>query len=439
MHTDGYTVGMNVAIVGFEVEGKSALTYWQNKGADVTVCDQDPDKKVPEGVKKQLGPNYLDNLDRFDLIVRTVGMHPRKILEKNPGVADKIATNLDEFLKVCPTNNIIGVTGTKGKGTTSTLIFKMLEASGRHAFLGGNYGIPAFSFLPQLTEDSWVVLELSSFMLYDIKHSPHIAVCLMVVPEHLDWHENAEDYYRAKSNLFAHQNKDDIAIYYAENSDSHKIASASPGKKLTYYAPPGAHVKDGQIVINETVLCHTDELKLLGAHNWQNACAAATVFWQIEQNPEPIRQVLTTFTGLEHRLEFVREVDGVRYYDDSFGTTPETAQVAIQAFQEPKVVILGGSDKGAAFDELAKTVTTSNVRQVVVIGQMADKITEALHRAGFTAIIRGGETMPAIVDTCKTVAQKGDVVLLSTACASFDMFENYKDRGNQFKAAVQNL
>src|SRR5690606_15031786 len=152
-----------------------------------------------------------------------------KILEKNPGVADKITTNLDEFLKVCPTRNVIGVTGTKGKGTTSTLILKMLQASGKHAFLGGNYGIPAFSFLPELTADSWVVLELPSYMLYDITRSPHIGVCVMVVPEHLDWHGDAEDYFQSKSNLFARQTPDDIAIYYADNENSKRIASSGQG------------------------------------------------------------------------------------------------------------------------------------------------------------------------------------------------------------------
>lgn len=430
---------MNVAIVGFEVEGKSALAYWQGKGAAVTVCDQDPHKEVPEGVAKRLGPDYLDNLEEFDVIVRTVGMHPRKILEKNPSVANKITTNLDEFLKVCPTKNIIGVTGTKGKGTTSTLILKMLQAAGKDAYLGGNYGIPAFSFLPQLAEESWVVLELSSFMLYDIKHSPHIAVCLMVAPEHLDWHSDAEDYLRAKSNLFVHQNNDDIAIYYAENEDSKRIASAGDGQKIPYYAAPGAFVDGDEIKIDDTVLCKTGDIKLLGQHNWQNVCAAATAFWQVEHNTSAVQQAVSSFTGLEHRLEFVREVNGVKYYNDSFGTTPETAQVAIEAFEQPKVIILGGSDKGASFDNLARTVASSNVRKVVVIGTMAEKITRALQNAGFTEIVPGGETMQQIVKTCENIAQPGDIVLLSTGCASFGLFKDYKDRGEQFKAAVNAL
>jgi UDP-N-acetylmuramoylalanine--D-glutamate ligase len=161
--------------------------------------------------------------------------------------------------------------------------------------------------------------------------------------------------------------------------------------------------------------------------------------WQVTQTPDAIRQVLTTFTGLEHRLEFVREIDGVKYYDDSFGTTPETAQVAVEALPQPKVLILGGADKGSTYDELAKTVAGAKIRKVVVIGKMANKITEALHAAGFTDITPGGGSMKEIIETCRAVAQKGDVVLLSTACTSFDMFKDYKDRGSQFKQIVHDL
>jgi UDP-N-acetylmuramoylalanine--D-glutamate ligase len=432
---------MQVAIVGFGVEGQSALPYWQGKGADVTVCDQNEHIEVPAGVKIQLGPNYLDNLGRFDVIVRTVGMHPNVILKQNPGVQDKITTNLDEFLKVCPTKNIIGVTGTKGKGTTSTLILNMLEAAGKHAFLGGNYGIPAFTFLPQLTEDSWVVLELSSYMLYDIKHSPHIGVCLMVQPEHLDWHGDTDDYFRAKSNLFAHQTEQDIAIYFADNLDSHKIASNSPGRKITYYAEPGAYVKDGNIMIDETVLCRTDELKLLGKHNWQNVCAAVTAFWQVAQVPDAIREVLTTFTGLPHRLEFVREVDGVRYYNDSFGSDPYATMAAIDAIPGHKVVIVGGYERMIPLENFAEHVkNVHDVRSLLLIGQSAARVAEALQKIDFNNFrISTAKTMKEVVAEARELTQKGDALVLSPGFASFDMFKNFEDRGLQFKQVVHDL
>jgi UDP-N-acetylmuramoylalanine--D-glutamate ligase len=434
---------MKVAIVGFEVEGKSALPYWLERGADITVCDQDPDKKVPEGVKRQLGTDYLKDLDRFDVIVRTVGMHPKIILEKNPGVKDKITTNLDEFLRVSPTENIIGVTGTKGKGTTSTLIVKMLEAAGKHVFLGGNYGIPAFSFLPKLTKNSWVVLELSSFMLYDIRHSPHIGVCLMVQPEHLDWHGDADDYFRSKANLFAHQTPHDVAIYYAENTMSHKIASHSPGDKIAYYDEPGAYIHDGKVMIDQTELCKTSELKLLGKHNWQNVCAAVTAVWQVVQAPDAIRKVLITFTGLPHRLEFVAEMDGVKYYNDSFASDPYASEAAIKAIPGNKVLILGGWDKRQlSLDHLASTVKahSGEIRTAILIGESAERLAKAFKAADFTNFkLSPAKTMGEIVAEARAHAKKGDAVVLSPGFPSFDMFKDFEDRGLQFKQTVHNL
>lgn len=239
--------------------------------------------------------------------------------------------------------------------------------------------------------------------------------------------------------MFEHQTPQDLAIYFARNDLSKRIASYSHGLKIPYYAEPGAFVQDGMIRIANYDVCETSELKLLGTHNWQNVCAALTVVWQITQNVPAIRTVLTSFSGLEHRLEFVREVGGVRYYDDSFGTTPETAIVAIESFKAPKVLILGGTDKGAPFDELAEAVANDNVRQVITIGTTAPAIEAALRAAHYETITPGGSTMNDIVHAAQAAAQPGDVVLLSTACASFDMFQDYKDRAAQFVAAVQTL
>lgn len=430
---------MKVAIIGFDTEGTVSYEFFKAQGAEITICDQKTDISIPSGVNSQLGDSYLDNLDRFDQIVRTPGLHPTKILAKNPGVIDKITSQSNIFFEQSPTNNIIAVTGTKGKGTTSSLITKMLEAAGKSVFLGGNIGLPPLTFLDKLTPDSWVVLELSSFQLIDLKQSPHIATVLMVEPEHLDWHEDFEEYIAAKQQLFIHQKSDDIAIYYAKNENSLSIADASEGTLLPYYEKPGATIENNNIVIDGQIICATSELKLLGEHNWQNACAATTTVWQVTQDITAIKSTLTSFSGLEHRLEFVRELNGVTYYDDSFGTTPETAIVAIKAFAEPKVVILGGSDKGVAFDSLARTVAGGNVRSVVAIGKMGPVISTALQKIGFTDIIQGADTMTEIVQQAQSAAQSGDVVLLSTACASFDMFRNYKDRAEQFTQAVRAL
>jgi UDP-N-acetylmuramoylalanine--D-glutamate ligase len=432
---------MKIAILGYDVEGRSSYEYFAAQGGhELTILDQKTDVELPPGVDSVLGENYLDDLDRFDLIVRTAGLPPSQILENNPGVANKITTHINEFFKASPTGNIIGVTGTKGKGTTSSLIAKMLEADGKQVELGGNIGTPPLSFLSELTSDSWVVLELSSFQLIDLRQSPHIAVCLMITPEHLNWHPDINEYTEAKSQLFAHQTQADLAIYFAENELSTLIAGSSHGQKIPYYTPPGAWLNDGQVTIDDQVVCSVDELKLLGRHNWQNVCAALTAVWQVSKNTEAFRSVLTTFTGLPHRLELVREFDGAKYYDDSFGTTPETAMVAIEAFSQPKIVILGGRGKGVPFDDLARSVAgDESVKSVVTIGEAGPEIADKLRENGFQKIILGGPTMGKIVEQAREQAAPGNVVLLSPACASFDMFKDYKDRAEQFVKAVQAL
>jgi UDP-N-acetylmuramoylalanine--D-glutamate ligase len=217
------------------------------------------------------------------------------------------------------------------------------------------------------------------------------------------------------------------------------IASASEGELIPYYENPGAFVKDKTMVIESQNICEVSEVALLGKHNWQNICAAVTAVWQVTQNMKAIRSVIKSFKGMEHRLEFVREIDGVSYYDDSFGTTPETAIVAIEAFDQPKIVILGGSDKGSKYTKLAKAVSNNNVKKVLLIGQMAAAIKSELDKVGFADYIDGGSSMKEMIDIARKNASKDDVVLLSTGCASFDMFKNYKDRGEQFKKSVQAL
>lgn len=434
---------MNIAILGFARDGQAAFEHWNTADNQLTICDQDPAVQVPAGAASQLGPDYLKDLARFDLLVRSAGLSPAAITAANPQAPDilsKVTGNIDEFYRCSPSRQIIGVTGTKGKGTTCTLLAKFLEAAGRRVHLGGNIGIPALELLKNdIQPDDWVVLEQSSFQLVDQQHSPHIAVCLMVVPEHLNWHTDLRDYHQAKQQLFARQTADDIAIYNAQNPVSQQLASSSKGQQIPYLEQPGAYVAGDKIMINEVIVCQTSDVKLLGAHNLENVCAAITAFWQISQDAAAIKQVLTSFAGLPHHLELVRNLNGVAYYDDSFGTTPETAIVALQAFSEPKVIILGGSDKGASYNELAKVVTSNNVRAAVLIGDTAPAIEKALHQAGFDKTVAGGQTIGQIIKTAQAQAQTGDVVILSPACASFGLFTDYKDRGQQFQAAVKSL
>lgn len=436
---------MKVAILGYRVEGQVSAEYWHGLGHKITVCDADTSLKIPKKYESRLGAEYLKDLQEYDLIVRTAGLNPKKIMAANPEhpeIKEQITTSLNEFMAKCPTSNTIGVTGTKGKGTTSTLIAKMLEASGQTVHLGGNIGVAPLKLLPKIKKSDWVVLELSSFQLSDISQAPHIAVCLMVAAEHLDWHDDLEDYTLAKANLFRRQKSVDTAVYFAENELSRQIAANSPGKKVPYFKSPGAFVnRDGMVVLgyNHQEVIHRSKVKLLGEHNLQNVCAALTTVQEALGSIDKAIAVLHSFKGLEHRLELVRTFEGVKYYDDSFGTTPETAIVAMQAFTEPKVMILGGSDKGASFEELTDEVVTGNVRHVVAIGKTGPAIAALLRQKGYDTLTEGKDTMSAVVRAAKSAAKKGDVVLLSTGCASFGLFKDYKDRGNQFKLTVKSL
>lgn len=439
-NSGGYDVGMRVAIIGFGVEGRVSARYFTGRGHQVTICDQSASVRVPKLYGSQLGDGYLRDLERFDLIVRSAGIAPHAILDQNPTVGSKMTTAINEFLQHSPTKHVIGITGTKGKGTTSTLTAKILEATGETVWLAGNIGRSPLEFIDAIKPEDWVVLELSSFQLIDVQYSPHIATCLMVVPEHLNWHADMNDYTAAKSRLFTYQTSDDVAVYFSENNLSSTLSLAGAGKKVPYYRPPGAWINGNMVTIDGLEVCTTAELKLIGKHNWQNVCAAITTVWQAGvRDIHAVRSVITSFSGLEHRLEFVRELNGVSYYDDSFGTTPETAIVAIEAFRQPKVVILGGSDKGATYDELAKAVAQNDVRAALLIGEQAEKIKTALNAVGFSACTHGGTTMSEIVANAKAAARSGDAVLLSTGCASFGLFKDYKDRGDQFKSAVMTL
>jgi len=442
---------MNVAILGYAVDGISAANYWHKKGANISICDQNADLEIPEYATAKLGSEYLINLDQFDLLVRTPGLFPGDILAanpENPNILDKVTTGINEFFAQCPAP-IIGVTGTKGKGTTCTLIYKILENAGKKVFLGGNIGNSPLDFISDVTPDSWVILELSNFQLIDFKYAPKIGVCLMLAPEHQDWHETVEQYYDTKKNLFANQNQDGITVYNSLNEISKRVASTSRGHLIPYFVPEenvspeiktGSYVEGESIFMQETKICDTKDVTLLGRHNLENVCAAIAAVWQIiDGDIETIVKVLHDFSGMEHRIEFVRELDNIKYYNDSFATTPEATIAAIKAFDQPKVVILGGHDKGIPFFDVVDEVVRSNIRRAIIIGDTGEKFIELLVKRGFDKITLGGNTMTEIVEAAKNAAEPGDVILLSTACASFGLFKNYKDRGNQFKEVVNSL
>jgi len=475
-----------VAVLGLGVEGLSSVRFLVKNGARVTVLDQKNEKELipllrhsgnpsadgasritngqrdsgqarmtsfertPEVVG---GENYLKDLEKFDVIVRSPGVKRNlsEILtaEKN-GVVITSQTKI--FFDLCPCP-IIGVTGTKGKGTTATLIYEMLKRQTFDAYLGGNIGKPPFEFLDKLDSKSWVVLELSSFQLQDLTRSPHIAVMLMTTSEHLDYHKDTNEYVDAKRNILRFQKEQDFAIinkdYPASNeSDSHtsaKVFRISREREVR----EGCFVKDGIVKLKINSALQNEKLKIIdtkdillpGKHNLENVCAAVMAALIAGVSKENIVKVLKTFRGLEHRLELVGEINGVRYYDDSFSTTPETAIAAIKSFKNPEILILGGSSKGSDFSELGRVVSNAkNIKAIIGIGVEWKRIKAQfrIQNSEFI-IVEGVKDMKTIVAAASKIARPGDVVLLSPACASFDMFENYKDRGKQFKKQVFNL
>jgi UDP-N-acetylmuramoylalanine--D-glutamate ligase len=424
---------LKVAILGYGVEGQSAYHYWSKLGADITICDSKRDLELPDGVKHKLGSKYLDGLEKYDLLVRSPGIRPDTVIAMRP-----MTSVTREFMKQSPAP-IIGVTGTKGKGTTSTLITKMLEAAGKKVWLGGNIGVPALDLLGKVRPTGWVVLELSSFQLMDTSQSPHIGIILMTAQDHLDWHTSRDEYLHAKEAIFRYQKADDIAVYFAQNPDSARLAKESRGTRIPYGSPEGAFVKNEEIWYREQKVCDVADVALLGRHHLENVCAAITAVWQIAPDKKAITKALREFKGLPHRLELVGTVHGVRYFDDSIATTPETTMAAIRAFKDPKVIIVGGSDKGADFAELAEVVLSEKVAAVIAVGTTAPKITAALDKVGYKKYLTGLTDMTQIVEAAHEAAPDGAVVLLAPGCASFDMFASYADRGDQFRAAVSGL
>ncbi len=429
--------GKKIAVIGEGLEGKSSAEFLKKHGAKVEVRD-----------KKQ-GEHYLDGLDEFDLIVRSPGIKLSELITYNSElIIPKVTSQIKIFFDLCPAG-IIGVTGTKGKGTTSSLIFEMLKADGREVYLGGNIGVPPLEFLDKLNAGSWVVLELSSFQLQDLTKSPHIAVILMITSEHLDYHKDINEYIEAKRNILNHQKLGDFAIINRDYLASNESDLHTEGK--VYYISREREVEEGcfalgnQIILrvngNTIPVVDTRELLLRGDHNHENACAAVMGAYLAGVRVGTIASVLKTFKGLEHRLELVDTINGVEYFNDSFSTIPETTIAAIQAFKEPEILLLGGSSKNSDFTELGSVISSrDNIKAIIVIGVEWARIKEKIKDLkSATMVIEGAQNMHQMVAAASKIAVPGDVVLLSPAAASFDKFKNYKDRGNQFKEEVKKL
>lgn len=479
-----------IAVLGLGIENLALADYLLDRGRHITVCDSRERAALGErydllarrNVDFRLGPGYLDHLDDFEVVYRSPGLplfEPNLVRAAEAGVYVTSAMRL--FVELCPCT-IIGVTGSKGKGTTASLIHRILQISQAKvdglAYLGGNIGVAPFQFYRDLRPDDVVVLELSSFQLEDMDRSVDIAVITNITEDHLaaadplnpNYHKSRADYVSAKTNIYRHQDSNDIVILNYDDPTSRELSAAVPGQLMLYGSEPqscgawfvpksagggcgdcgdcgggGASGASGGYEIwwnvsgEKELLTVSDRIQVRGLHNLANICAAALAAYAAGADKESIIVGIESFTGLEHRLEYCGTFRGVEYYDDSFATNPDPTIIALRAFDEPVVLIAGGADKGADYSLLAEEIVKRNIRALLVIGITGPKIRAAVEDAAkrlnrpLPDIIDGGANMAEIVQNAAAKAQPGDVVLLSTACASFGMFPNYKVRGNQFK------
>lgn len=429
---------MKIALLGYGVEGESAYKYYSGiySGAEFFIYDNAEVSKyeIPEGVEFIGNAKDFHDIDA-DIVVKTPAITPENVSSRG-----KITSVTREFFDVCP-GRIIGVTGTKGKGTTCTLIAKILEASGKKVWLVGNIGMPALDILSQVQEDDIIVYELSSFQLWDVDKSPETAIVLLVEPDHLNIHSSMEDYVEAKANIAKYQKPSDNMIYHPSNPKSLEIAQLSPGNKQRYCTPEGAYIKDGNIIIADQTICSASDVALLGEHNLENVCAAVTATWHYTQDKSAIAKAISEFEGLPHHTEKVRELDGVSYYDDSYSSAPAATIAAIKSFTSPELVIVGGSEKNANFDDLVGAITKQkNIKKTILIGETAPSIAKLLEDAGETRFeLDQTKDFAQVVSRARELAEPGDVVLLSPGCPSFDMFNNFTHRGEEFARIVGEL
>jgi len=477
--------GKKVAILGYGVEGKALAKWLLKQKAQVTICDQNPALKLEnKNLKSRLGKTYLKNLTDFAIVFRSPGIsfQTREIQQAwKAGIEISSATKL--FFDNCQ-GQIIGVTGTKGKGTAATLIYAMLKESGKRVWLGGNIGKPVIEFIDEVQRGDWVVLELSSFQLQDLEKSPHIAVVLDIKEDHMDYHRSFSQYVESKKNVVRFQTKNDFAVVGADYLTSFEFGAQTQAQvyffSRTKSVAQGCYVSWSKIFggggwVGEIMLktgrekisvAKTYDIQLRGLHNLENICAASLAAYLAGAKASAISQVVTGFVGLPHRLEKIGQKNGILFFNDSASTNPNTTAAAIAAFSEPLILILGGSDKKANFNQLAQKICQpvrlrsglrlrgsdsrrltlsreskcqSNVKAVILMGKMASEIKNAIlnNKGQKPTIISHIKNMKQAVEKAYKLAKSGDVILLSPACASFDMFKDYIDRGNQFKQEVR--
>ena len=444
-----------VAIIGIGVSNIPLIKYLHNLNCNVTLFDKKELNNLSNEVKNiinkykpnlSLGDNYLDNLSGFDYIFRSPSFLPTNsylIKEEKRGAI--ITTEVEQLIKLAPCP-VIGVTGSKGKTTTTTIINEILTKLGYHTFLGGNIGIPLFTKIKEMKKDDVIVLELSSFQLMNMKTSPNISLITNISPDHLDIHKDYEEYINAKKNIFKNQTKDDVIIL---NKDDKIVKNFSKEaiSKVKYFGSTkikdSYYLQDDYIKYNDDIVINTKKLILRGKHNYLNICASLNVIKELGSIPnDKIESIVKNINSVHHRLEFIKEINNIKWYNDSASTTPDKSLAGINAFDEKIVLIAGGYDKNISYTSMAKPIL-KKVSKLILFGDTKNKIYDAVmkekKKGNYDIRIYVMDTLEEVVDVAYEVSIPGEVVLFSPASASFDMFKNAYQRGDKFVELVKKL
>lgn len=445
--------GKKVAVIGIGISNTPLIEKLLDAGVSVLACDKRErgsfdgliERLEAKGLEVSLGPDYLERLDGADVIFRTPGMRPD--LPQLAAAVERGATltsEMEAFLALCPCR-IIAVTGSDGKTTTTTIIAGFLKSAGYRTFVGGNIGHPLLCEVDEMRPDDMVVLELSSFQLMTMTQSPGIAVITNLAPNHLDVHKDMEEYIWAKKNIFAHQDTCDKVILNADNQITAALAGEARGEVVLFSRQNaldnGVYLKDDVIYYNGKSVLAADDILIPGVHNLENYMAAIAAVDGLVPD-EVIRNFARTFGGVAHRIELVRELDGVRYYNDSIASSPSRTIAGLRSFHQKVILIAGGYDKHIPYDVLGPEITRA-VKTLILVGATAPKIKAAVlaapnYKEGAPVITECGTLLEA-VKVARDMARSGDIVILSPASASFDQFKNFEERGNVFKKFVSEL
>ncbi len=440
--------GKKIAVLGLGVSNRPLVRLLLDAGCHVTGCDRTPREKLDAevlemesaGCKLSLGEGYLESIDA-EIVFRTPGMHPNiPALEQLRSMGAKVTSEMEVFFAVCPCK-LIAVTGSDGKTTTTTLISEMLKAQGYTVWLGGNIGTPLLPLCPQMQENDFAVVELSSFQLMDMTRSPQRAVVTNLAPNHLDVHKDMDEYVDAKKNIFRFQKDTDLLVLNADNAITDGFSGNGITRKFSRLGQGDACIKNGVICCGGREVLDTKDILLPGVHNIENYMAAILAVQGLVSD-DTVRHVAKTFGGVEHRIELVRIKDGVRFYNDSIASSPSRTIAGLRSFSEKVLLIAGGYDKHIPYDVLGPEVC-KHVKKLFVNGATAGQIRAAVESApeytpGCPEIVDCGDFETA-VRAAAAAAVSGDVVLMSPASAAFDQFKNFMVRGDFYKKLVKEL